>query len=172
MQTKSRPRRACKSPQRSCTEDAHRPGRTECRQLTRQKELADCNQTIWPYGTGRGGGAGGSIPSGLLSCKYAGIVWKQIPLPRCLAVWLFGCCPWTFCCPVTVISLCCTPTISRSGATRVRFWGNWGQILRRSAEQTVMNPPSAPSPPKAHKNFPISRAKKCPRWERCEMEEG
>lgn len=54
------------------------PALTECYQLTRQKELADCNQTIWPYGTG-------SISSGLLSCKCAGIVWKQIPLLRWLA---------------------------------------------------------------------------------------
>lgn len=42
------------------------PVLSECIQLTGQIELADCNQTIWPYGMR-------AIPSGLLSGKYVGI---------------------------------------------------------------------------------------------------
>lgn len=52
------------------------PVLSECLQLTGQKELADCNQTIWPYGVR-------AIPSGLLSVKYVEIEPELIALLCC-----------------------------------------------------------------------------------------
>lgn len=126
------------------------PVLTECYQLTRQKELADCNQTIWPYGTG-------SIPSGLLSCKYAGIVWKQIPLLCCLAAAHRH---------LAVLSLS-FPCIVHWPFLAGALGSDFEKVRRTNCHEN----PSALSLPQIPIKLPISCAKKCPRWKRCEMEE-